>query len=109
MAEGVKYDENKLDFSLLPESELEPVIRVMMFGAKKYAPDNWKRVPDAKRRYYNAARRHIYAWFSGERLDPETGESHLAHAICCLLILSWHENYGRDATACSTDTHTEDK
>lgn len=26
----------------------------------------------------------ITTWWSGERIDEETGESHLAHAACCL-------------------------
>ena len=85
--QGVKYDDEKLDWSLVPIEAMEDVIRVLMFGAKKYAPDNWKKVPDAQRRYYKAAMRHLTAWQRGETLDSETNESHLAHAACCLLFL----------------------
>jgi hypothetical protein len=63
------------------------VLRVLEFGAKKYGAENWREVPDARRRYYDAADRHLRAWWEGEALDPDTGESHLAHAACCLLFL----------------------
>lgn len=88
---GTKLDAGKLQWSLLPLRLLEPVVRVLMFGARKYAPDNWKHVPDALDRYYDATIRHVTSWQDGERTDPETGESHLAHAICCLLFMLWHE------------------
>jgi hypothetical protein len=48
---------------------------------------NWRRVPDAQRRYFDAAQRHLLAWWAGEKEDPETTLSHLAHASCCVLFL----------------------
>ena len=56
--EGVKYDDDKLDWSLLPIEPTEKIVEVLMFGAKKYAPDNWKYVDNSQTRYYNAAMRH---------------------------------------------------
>ena len=87
---GIKNDIEKDDWYLLPIEPIRCVIRVLMYGAKKYAPDNWKHV-EPKERYYSAALRHITAWREGERLDKESGLSHLAHAICCLLFLLWKE------------------
>ncbi len=84
---GVKYDNDKPQWSLLPFKALKEVVEVLTYGAKKYAPDNWKRVPDARRRYIDAGFRHFTAYASGETHDPETGKHHLAHAICCLLYL----------------------
>lgn len=86
-AEGVKFDSGKLDWSLLPIEPVENVIRVLMYGANKYSPNNWLKVDDHERRYYNAAMRHLSAWQKGELTDEETGISHLAHATCCLLFL----------------------
>lgn len=51
--------------------------------------DNWKTVPDARRRYYDAAIRHLTAWWDGERNDPESNLPHLAHAACCIIFLLW--------------------
>lgn len=87
----IKNDAGKWRFSLVPLCALRSVIAVLEFGATKYAPDNWKTVPDARRRYFDAAIRHITAWWSGETADSESGEHHLAHAICCLLFLLWIE------------------
>lgn len=85
--EGKKFDVNKPRFSLIPVGALNPVIIVLEFGARKYSENNWQKVPNARTRYFDAAHRHIDAWWSGEVADPETGESHLAHAICCLMFL----------------------
>jgi hypothetical protein len=83
---GFKADQNKLRWDLLPES-LEDVVSVLTYGAKKYAPNNWRKVPDAESRYVAAAFRHLWARARGERNDPDTGLPHVAHAVCCLLFL----------------------
>ena len=87
---GVKFDKDKPKWNLLPWDELEDVVHVLTFGAKKYAPDNWKFVDDANNRYMDAAMRHLVAHQQGETRDSESGESHIAHAICCLLFMLWH-------------------
>lgn len=84
---GIKFDNDKPQWSLLPFKALKEVVDVLTYGAKKYAPDNWKKVPNAKQRYIDAGFRHFTAYAAGEKLDPETGKSHLAHAMCCLLYL----------------------
>jgi len=85
---GRKFDGNKPQYGLLPPKALKEVVQVLTFGAEKYEPDNWKRVPDANRRYFDAAQRHLWAYKEGEIDDPETGYSHLAHAICCILFMN---------------------
>ena len=87
MSEGKKFDQGKLRFSLLPFQSVEDVVQVLEYGAKKYAPDNWRKVSEPRQRYFDAALRHLWAWKKGERLDPESGLSHLAHAACSLLFL----------------------
>lgn len=90
--EGVKYDSDKLEYSLLPKGVLNKVVNVLGFGSKKYAKDNWMKVDNPKERYYNAAQRHINQWWESEKNDSETGENHLAHAICCLMFMLWFDN-----------------
>ena len=84
---GRKFDSGKLQYGLIPPEALRETVAVLTYGATKYAPDNWRYVPDAKRRYFDAAQRHLWAWKAGEATDSETGASHLAHAICCLMFL----------------------
>lgn len=88
---GRKFDGGKLQYGLLPPLALKAVVDVLTFGAEKYEPDNWKYVPDSKRRYFDALQRHVWAWKEGEQNDPETGKNHLAHALCCLMFLYEHD------------------
>lgn len=84
---GRKFDGGKLQYGLLPPLALRETVRVLTFGAEKYEPDNWKRVPDPIRRYFDAAQRHLWAYKEGEVNDPESGVSHLAHALCCIMFM----------------------
>ena len=88
---GRKFDGGKLEYGLLPPLALEEVVKVLTFGAQKYERDNWQKVSDAKRRYFDALQRHIWAWKKGEQIDPESGIHHLAHAMCCLMFLFEHD------------------
>lgn len=91
-----KHDQSKPRFSLIPIGTLNAVVRVLEFGATKYAENNWRTVPDARTRYFDAMHRHIDAWWQGEKKDSETGESHLAHAVCCALFLMWLDDNSKD-------------
>ena len=94
---GRKFDGNKLEYGLIPPLAMKEMVRVLTFGAQKYERDNWKRVPESKRRYFDALERHIWAWKMGEQLDPESGIHHLAHAMCCLSFLYEHDvEYSKD-------------
>lgn len=84
--EGQKFDEEKPDYFLLPPHALHEVVKVLTFGAKKYAPNNWKFVKNGDQRYFSAAMRHLWAVARGETHDPETGCHHYAHAICCVMF-----------------------
>lgn len=91
MKTGTKLDSEKARWDLLPLGPMRAVIDVLGFGIRKYAVDNWQHVKDAERRYYAATMRHVTDWRRGERLDPESGKHHLAHAVCCLLFLLWFD------------------
>jgi len=91
---GIKYDSDKLRWDLLPLEAVSEIVRVMTFGSRKYGDHNWKKLSDPDARYFAACMRHLSAWQSGEKLDPETGIGHLAHAACNLLFLIWFEKRG---------------
>lgn len=76
---GAKHDEGKLRLDLLPPVALERIGAVLTYGATKYTPNGWRAVPDANRRYTAALLRHLLAAMRGEKIDRESGLSHLAH------------------------------
>ena len=90
---GRKHDDDKLRYDLVPWDAMDEVTAVLTFGAIKYADRNWERGMNWGR-LIGAAFRHVTKWAMGEKLDPETGKSHLAHAICCLLFLLAYEIRG---------------
>lgn len=88
MSEPNKKDEGKEDWSLLPPIALRPVIRVLQFGATKYGRHNYAEEQGILwSRFYAAALRHLTSWYEGEDKDSESGELHLAHACCCIIML----------------------
>lgn len=91
MGEGLKYDIEKLRWDLLPIECVEDIVKVLNFGANKYADNNWQIVENAEERYYAALLRHLSAWRQGEKVDPESGLSHLAHILCNVTFLLWFE------------------
>ena len=84
---GSKHDSGKPLMGAVPPNALLAVARVLTFGAEKYGRDNWRQVESAETRYLDAALRHINAYQRGESTDPESGESHLAHAVCSLMFM----------------------
>jgi hypothetical protein len=91
---GRKDDFGKPRMELLPFGVLVEIAKVLTHGAKKYAPGNWQKVPDAKNRYTGALMRHLAAWKEGEDVDPESGEDrllHIAQVACNAMFLTWFE------------------
>lgn len=80
-----KHDEGKPRPDLTPMGFLMEMGRVMAHGAMKYGEDNWQNCEDP-RRYEAAAMRHLLAYIDGEKLDPDSGLSHLAHCACSLAM-----------------------
>lgn len=90
---GHKDDSGKVRMELIPPELLFAVGDILTFGAKKYAPRNWE-TGMLWSRPFGALMRHLWAWWGGEKLDPETGRSHLWHAGCCIAFLIAYEERG---------------
>lgn len=91
--EGNKDDSDKLRYDLIPPETLEALAWILTFGAKKYGDRNWEKGMKWGRPFA-ALMRHMWAWWGGYNLDPETGKSHLWHALACLAFLVTFEERG---------------
>lgn len=87
----IKHDDNKLRYHLLPPKELAQVVEILTFGAEKYGEGNWQKCDNIDR-YVDALYRHLEAWRQGERLDTESGKSHLAHVATNALFILYLDN-----------------
>jgi len=74
------------------EHLIRDVEQVLQYGAKKYSPNSWKTVPNAKERYWSAYVRHITA---KDEADEESDLPHTSHALCNLVFLLWLEEDNR--------------
>lgn len=88
----MKYDEGKAPIHLIPPEAIIAMARVLGFGANKYDENNWRRDSSTTKhsRTYSSIQRHLNAYWSGEDNDPESGLSHLDHALTQIMILKMH-------------------
>lgn len=92
--DGVKHDDGKLRYDLIPPEAMRALAAVMTHGAKKYDDNSWQNLfkTNGRQRYTAALIRHIEAWRLGEQNDPESGIHHLGHALANVAFLLWNES-----------------
>jgi hypothetical protein len=93
---GAKLDAGKPRMGLVLggfATALEQVARVGTHGADKYSDNGWRELVNGEDRFLDAALRHILKHLKGEIVDPDFGETHLAHASWNLLAaIEFREN-----------------
>lgn len=90
-SKGERFNEGKLEWSLVDYKALEPMVQVLMFGKEKYAAWNWaKGLPITQ--ICESMLRHTYAYLSCEDKDPESGLPHVGHILCNAMFLSHMSN-----------------
>lgn len=95
--EGRKDDDQKLRMDLIPPETIEALAQVLTHGASRYGDRNWE-TGMRWGRVFAACMRHLWAWWRGETIDPDSGYSHLYHALFCVSALVTYEqrNKGKD-------------
>lgn len=96
VSNGVKDDSGKTPWWYMDRFwvQLEDVVQVLDMGNKKYPAEdgaNWLRVEDSERRYKDAMLRHMLSYRQGEKIDPESNKSHLAHVITNAFFLMYND------------------
>ena len=85
---GLRFNNNKPKWSLVPQSALIPMVQVLEFGATKYAPYNWMKGLSVTE-ICESMKRHLDSFMEGENNDKESLLSHIGHIQCNALFLSW--------------------
>ena len=92
---GDRFNEGKLRWSLVSWKALEPLVRVLMFGAEKYDDHNWKKGLKYTE-VCESLQRHMNAFIDGEDDDQESKLSHVGHILCNAMFLSYMYLFRKD-------------
>jgi len=87
---ALRYNSGKRKWSLVDFKSIEPMVEVLEFGAKKYAPDNWKKGLD-KKEILESMMRHLTRLMDGELEDAESGISHMGHIMCNAMFYNYFD------------------
>lgn len=90
---AIKNDAGKPPLSMIPREALEEMARAFAYGAAKYSRGNFRKSGMKWSRLTDAALRHIAAFANGEWTDPESGNSHLSHALASLAMLAFQAKH----------------
>ena len=83
-----KIGVTKHPMSILPSTAIRWGALAAKHGADKYGPYNWRDYPIHTSVYVDAMLRHLYAYWDGEDVDPESGLNHLCHILAGCSILA---------------------
>jgi len=86
---ALRFNKGKLQWGLVHWESLKPLVQVLMFGANKYAPHNWKKGLD-RTELLESAQRHLIALFNGEEIDEESKLPHAGHVMCNMMFYIFH-------------------
>ena len=90
--EAMRFNDGKVEWSLVDFKSIEPLARVLEFGAQKYARNNWKKGMDVTK-MMESLLRHAFSFLSGETEDQESGITHIGHIMCnCMFIQYMMDN-----------------
>lgn len=94
---GTKYDDGKVQYTLVPPYALQEVARNLTEGLKKYKErNNWQKVPNAEQRYMDALMRHFEAIRRGELYDVDSSAPDMPHmaavAVNAMFLLEFMLN-----------------
>ena len=95
MSDGSKKETNpkdacgikKVPMSTVPSAVVMEVGLAMLEGARKYGRHNYRVIGVRGSVYFDAAFRHLMAWYEGEDIDPDSDLSHVTKAIATLMVL----------------------
>lgn len=85
---ATRHNEGKLKWSLVDFKSLEPMVRVLEFGAEKYEVDNWKKGLKVTE-IIDSCYRHLADLRDGLIVDNDSGLPIVGHLQSNLMFLQW--------------------
>ena len=82
-ASGIK----KVPLHCVPMKPLLEVGLAMLEGGRKYGTHNYREMGVRMSVYFDAAARHLIAWWEGEDIDPDSGVHHLMKLVADMFVL----------------------
>jgi hypothetical protein len=77
----------KAPLSCAPLPVLMELGCAMHEGAMKYGRHNYRAIGVRASVYFDAAIRHLFSWWEGEDIDPDSGVPHIVKAMACLAVI----------------------
>jgi hypothetical protein len=77
----------KVPMSSVPATAILEAALGMLEGNRKHGRHNYRRAKVVASVYYDAAMRHLMAWWEGENTDPISDIHHVSKTISDLLVL----------------------
>lgn len=105
---GDRFNEGKLKWSLVSWKALEPMVKVLMFGATKYDDHNWKKGLKYTE-IVESLQRHLNSFIEGEDNDKESKISHIGHILCNAMFLSYMFLFRKDLDDRFKDENLKDE
>jgi hypothetical protein len=87
-AGGVKFDEGKARFDLLPPEPLEALAALYAYGAQKYADRNWEKGMSWGR-VFAAMMRHAWKFWRGQDYDDDPRWAEMGVKVHHLTAVAW--------------------
>lgn len=95
---ALRYNQGKLKWSLVHYKSLEPMIRVLEYGSKKYAAWNWQKGLN-REEILESMMRHLVALMDHQEIDPESQEHHIGHLFCNCMFYSYFNVISEDISS----------
>jgi hypothetical protein len=77
----------KAPLSTVPGNVIAEIGVAMLEGASKYGRHNYRVAGVRASVYYDAAMRHLIAWWEGEDEDLDSSMSHITKILACMTVL----------------------
>lgn len=84
---GLRFNEGKTNYELIPVNSLEKAADIFYFGSKKYGKNNWEKGMKWTT-VISSLERHLQSIKKGEDYDKESNKLHISHLICNAMMLS---------------------